>query len=270
VLPGDCREVLKRLPSESIHCCITSPPYWRLRDYGFPNQIGREPTPDAYVKALRAVFAEVWRVLSKDGTLWLNLGDTYASAWPYDWRNIVGTGSMPDGSRKFRPPRLVPGIKEKDFVGIPWTVAFALRADGWYLRSDIIWRKPNPMPESVRDRPTKAPEYLFLLSKSPHYFCDATAIREIGACRAGTKAAKGSAHRAGIKGVNAWPPEYKFTMDSEANEPFGRFRRSPYPGAHFATFRPNLVRPCILAGTSTAGCCERGTLHVNSAIQRAF
>lgn len=257
VLTGDCHAVLKALPAESVHCCITSPPYWRLRDYGYACQIGREPTPEAYVDALRGVFAEVWRVLRKDGTLWLNLGDTYASAWPCDRRNVLGTGSMPDGSRKFRPPRLGPGIKEKDLVGIPWMVAFALRADGWYLRSDIVWAKPNPMPESVSDRPTKAHEYLFLFSKSPRYFYDANAIRETGVCPAGTKAAKGSVQRAAITGVNARPPEYKIYDGFRNKRTVWTVPTASCPGTHFATFPPNLVRPCILAGTSARGCCPQ-------------
>jgi DNA modification methylase len=257
VLAGDCREMLKTLPAESVHCCVTSPPYWRLRDYGCPNQIGREPTPGEYVAALRAVFAEVWRVLRKDGTLWLNLGDTYASAWPCERRNVLGNGSMPDGTRKSRLPRLGGGIKEKDLIGIPWMVALALRADGWYLRSDIIWHKPNPMPESMRDRPTKAHEYLFLFSKSPKYFYDAEAIREIGKYPAGTKAAKGSAERAKMKGVNARPPEYKIYDGFRNKRTVWNVPTVPYPGAHFATFPPNLIRPCVLAATSEAGCCPQ-------------
>jgi len=178
ILTGDSRALLRSVPAESVHCCITSPPYWRLRDYGHPGQIGWEATPEDYVETLRSVFAEVRRVLRSDGTLWLNLGDSYASAWPCSRRNQIDNGSLQNGTREARPPRLGPGLKEKDLVGIPWLVAFALRADGWYLRSDIIWHKPNAMPESVTDRPSKAHEYLFLFSKSKRYYYDAAAIRE--------------------------------------------------------------------------------------------
>lgn len=191
LLLGDCRDVLKTLQSESVHCCICSPPYFGLRDYGVDGQIGLEPTPAEYVEQMVAVFREVRRVLRDDGTLWLNLGDSYAGSWGAQSREHAGkhapnvsalsanqvvaaqrrashTGSIPPGS----------GLKPKDLIGIPWRVAFALQADGWYLRQDIIWAKPNPMPESVRDRCTKAHEYVFLLSKSERYFYDAAAIAE--------------------------------------------------------------------------------------------
>lgn len=157
ILQGDALSVLKTLESGSVHVCITSPPYWGLRDYGAPGQLGLEETPEEYVAKMVDVFREVRRVLRDDGTLWLNVGDSY----------IGGRGG-----------RRIEGYKPKDLCGIPWMVAFALRADGWYLRSDIIWNKPNPMPESVTDRPTKAHEYIFLLSKSERYFYDAEAIKE--------------------------------------------------------------------------------------------
>lgn len=185
IINSDVRDGLASLPSGSARCCVTSPPYWGLRDYGVAGQLGLESTPDAYVAAMVDVFREVRRVLADDGTLWLNLGDSYARAGGWsDNHGLDGvargesgravTGKSADGSSQ----KLAKGCKEKDLVGIPWMVAFALRADGWYLRSDIIWSKPNPMPESVTDRPTKAHEYIFLLTKSAKYFYDATAIME--------------------------------------------------------------------------------------------
>jgi site-specific DNA-methyltransferase (adenine-specific) len=275
---GDCREVLRELPAESVHCVVTSPPYWGLRDYGTATweggdadcdhvmsralkrdnnggmppagegtrgtqsstassvllfrdacgkcgarrvdaQLGLETTPEAYVAAMVDVFREVRRVLRDDGTLWLNLGDSYAAARSYQVRDNKHTdvgntmaSSVPEG------------LKPKDLVGIPWRVAFALQADGWYLRSDIVWAKPNPMPESVTDRPTKSHEYVFLLAKSARYFFDADAVRET------------------------------------SSDDFGRNIRSvwtiataPYPGAHFATFPPKLVEPCVKAGCPVGG-----------------
>jgi DNA modification methylase len=177
---GDALTVLRTLPDESVQCCVTSPPYWGLRDYGSNGQLGLEKTPEEYVSKMVEVFREVRRVLRKDGTLWLNLGDSYASAWPAPntRRNIIDN-PMTDGKRgPQRPERMGPNLKEKDLIGIPWRVAFALQADGWWLRSDIIWAKPNPMPESVTDRPTKAHEYLFLLTKSDRYYYDQDAIKE--------------------------------------------------------------------------------------------
>lgn len=179
ILQGDNREVLKTLPDASIHCCVTSPPYWGLRDYGCSGQIGLESTPEAYVAELVAVFREVKRVLREDGTLWLNLGDSYNGYMA----NQRGTGLETErqSARKYIEPGAglrFGGLKNKDLIGIPWRVAFALQADGWYLRQDIIWHKPNPMPESVTDRPTKSHEYIFLLTKSDRYYYDAEAIKE--------------------------------------------------------------------------------------------
>jgi DNA modification methylase len=176
LLVGDVRETLAGLPDQAVQCCVTSPPYWGLRDYGHAGQIGLEATPDAYVAELVAVFREVRRVLKDDGTLWLNLGDSY--------QNAKGQAGGVDPKQPARRHGLRPqdtgiaGLKPKDLVGVPWMVAFALRADGWYLRSDIIWSKPNTMPESVTDRPTKAHEYVFLLAKSARYYYDADAIAE--------------------------------------------------------------------------------------------
>ena len=172
----DCLTFLKQMPDQYVECCITSPPYFRLRDYGMAGQIGLEETPEAYVEKMVAVFREVRRVLKDDGTLWLNLGDSYAS----NTQGSGGPSSKQDsnaGSR-YNPRKFNHGVKEKDLMGIPWMVAFALRADGWYLRQDIIWHKPNPMPESVTDRCTKAHEYIFLMSKSARYYYDADAIKQ--------------------------------------------------------------------------------------------
>ena len=174
---GDALEVLETLEDGSVQCCVTSPPYWGLRDYGVPGQLGLEPTPEAYIARMVEVFREVRRVLRDDGTLWLNLGDSYASSGgerSYG-SSDNGTGRGP-GTKRHDVPNS--GLKPKDLIGIPWRVAFALQADGWYLRSDCIWHKPNPMPESVRDRPTKAHEYLFLLSKRERYYWDAEAVKE--------------------------------------------------------------------------------------------
>jgi hypothetical protein len=181
VLVGDCREVLKTLPAESVHCVVTSPPYFGLRDYGTEGQLGLEPTPEAYVANMVEVFREVRRVLRVDGTCWLNLGDSYAGSWGARGRGEHTNAARPDLEAKYgtdAPGRNVPGLKPKNLIGIPWRVAFALQADGWYLRQDIIWAKPNPMPESVRDRCTKSHEYIFLLAKSKRYFYDAEAIAE--------------------------------------------------------------------------------------------
>ncbi|MEY4095700.1 MAG: Bordetella phage vB BbrM, partial [Acidobacteriota bacterium] len=175
---GDCLEVLRTMPDESVQCCVTSPPYWGLRDYGHDGQIGLESTPEAYVGRMVEVFREVRRVLREDGTLWLNLGDSYANKGAKDSSAVGGfTGERiragAKGIMDSRPREIPDGLKPKDLVGIPWRVAFALQADGWYLRQDIIWHKPNPMPESVTDRCTKAHEYVFLMAKSQRYYYDA-------------------------------------------------------------------------------------------------
>ena len=181
LLTGDCREMLRTLEAGSVRTCITSPPYFGLRDYGHDGQIGLEQTPDDYVNELVEVFREVRRVLSDDGTLWLNLGDSYAGGGGgnYNKTGVSQAGGQHITNVRNRPEWLEnAGVKPKDLMGIPWRVAFALQADGWYLRSDIIWHKPNPMPESVTDRPTKSHEYLFLLTKSPRYYYDHVAVRE--------------------------------------------------------------------------------------------
>jgi DNA modification methylase len=263
ILVGDCLDSLKTLPAGSVQCCVTSPPYWGLRDYGQDRQHGLEETPGAYVANLVQVFAEVRRVLRDDGTVWLNLGDSYTAtsrggdSSTYKTRDEHRKGKAADlfggDSRRVAMPA---GLKTKDLVGIPWRVAFALQADGWYLRSDIIWHKPNPMPESVRDRPTKGHEYVFLLSKRPRYFYDIEAVREdpkpsnagrMSAPKCGPERVLGTANQtrkiyAEIKGAN------RRTVWSIPSK--------PYTGAHFATMPPELARLCILAGTSQGGACS--------------
>lgn len=253
----------------SVYCCVTSPPYWGLRDYGVDGQLGLEKTPEEYVGRLVGVFEEVRRVLRDDGTLWLNLGDSYARAGGWSNNNGLDGLSRDDGKR---PKSNIPGIgeksqrlaqclKPKDLVGIPWRVAFALQAAGWYLRQDIIWHKPNPMPESVTDRCTKAHEYVFLLSKSQKYYYDADAIREFTGNEASVEEYEhldGRRHfheHDAERGMQQYNPNHK-----AATHPLGRNRRSvwtiptqPYPEAHFATFPEALVEPCILAGCPEDG-----------------
>jgi DNA modification methylase len=308
IVHGDCLEELRKLPAASVHCCVTSPPYWGLRDYGVAGQIGLESTPLDYVEKMVAVFREARRVLRDDGTLWLNLGDSYAGSGRGGYAgNKSGLDGSVDGQDKSRiargsqlaaglhesaceagaigrawipPPN---GLKQKNLVGIPWRVAFALQADGWYLRQDIIWHKPNPMPESVRDRCTKAHEYIFLLAKSERYYYDADAIAEavVGDPEASrnrwdtkdydvpgqkpqkrltrgkhsTQAPQSSGHRIVENVARAR------AAGADHDSPFGdtRNKRSvwtvttkAYADAHFATFPPDLIEPCILAG------CPRG------------
>lgn len=253
VVEGDCRDTLRTLDAGSVQTCVTSPPYFGLRDYGHDGQIGLEPTPDEFVAALVEVFRDVRRVLRDDGTVWLNLGDSYASAPkgnPGDKGNL--NQSAPRGFEQggaYGKANL-PGIKQKDLIGIPWMVAFALRADGWYLRSEVIWAKTSCMPEAVKDRPTKAHETIFLLSKRSRYFYDADAIREA------------------LAPATIADNRIPFSRPSNGNEgsveighpiptpEAGRNKRSvwtvatqPFPGAHFATFPPKLIEPCILAGS---------------------
>ena len=249
ILVGDNRELLRTLPEKSIQTCVTSPPYFGLRDYGVEGQLGLEATPDEFCAALVAVFREVRRVLKDDGTVWLNLGDSYSteSKWGGSTGGKAAAGLHGKGGGGREKARH--GVPDKNLLGIPWRVAFALQADGWYLRQDIIWHKPNPMPESVRDRCTKAHEYIFLLSKSPKYFFDSEAMKEDAVTPAGTKGAKGSASRKAEKGVNARPPEYALYDGTRNRRSVWTVQTRPYKGAHFATFPPDLIRPCILAGS---------------------
>lgn len=251
---GDALEILQGISSGTVNTCVTSPPYYGLRDYGVAGQIGLEPTPDEYISRMVEVFREVWRVLRDDGTLWLNLGDSYASDPGKGYSGADPLYSDKGTSRartSFLPP--------KNLMGMPWRVAFALQADGWYLRSDIIWHKPNPMPESVTDRPTKAHEYIFLLSKSDRYFYDNEAIKE-PASNEGKLVSLGdkSFSRGQAKGKGIKP-----SGNGNADEylvPAGRNKRTvwtvatrPYAAAHFATFPPDLIKPCILAGCPEGG-----------------
>ena len=259
IICGDCLDVLKTLPAESVNCCVTSPPYWGLRNYNCDGQIGLEATPEAYVSRLVEVFREARRVLKDDGTLWLNLGDSYNAAGRAGHGTRIGykqgtNRASANGSDWNRPT--APELKEKDLVGIPWMVAFALRADGWYLRQDIIWHKPNPMPESVRDRCTKAHEYLFLLSKSPRYYYDHDEMTEEPVYPPGTRkdVPKG--------GFNS---KYAGDVARKGDESFRAIRErrnrrdvwtvatKPYKEAHFATFPPDLIRPCVRAGCPAGG-----------------
>ena len=231
----------------SVNCCVTSPPYFGLRDYGNDEQIGLEETPEAFVESLVNVFREVKRVLADDGTLWLNLGDSYAGSG----RGPAGNLGSKNNERHMEDKHscLTPkGLKPKDLIGIPWRVALALQADGWYLRQDIIWSKPNPMPESVTDRCTKAHEYIFLLSKSPKYFYDADAISE-PAIYAGDDRGSRTDSRRGTE-CNSMSGK---TGETRNKRSVWEVTTKPYSGAHFATFPPDLIKPCILAGCPAGG-----------------
>lgn len=279
ILAGDCLETLKTLPAESVQCCVTSPPYWGLRDYGHAGQIGQEATPEEFTAKLAEVFREVWRVLRKDGTLWVNMGDSYASKYACDRRSQIGNGSPNDACA--RPNRLSGVLKEKDLVGIPWRVAFALQADGWYLRRDIIWGKPNGMPESVTDRPVSAHEYVFLLSKSERYFYDYEAVRlpalpssisrleqhveaQLGSTRANgqgktngaMKAVKRQDKQRGHSRKHAGFNDRWDAMEREEQQENGAALRSVWwispaqtKDSHFAVMPANLAATCILAGS---------------------
>jgi len=275
VLEGDCRTVLATLPDASVQCCVTSPPYFGLRDYGHDGQIGLEQTPDAYVAEMVAVFREVRRVLKDDGTLWLNLGDSYAAqrggtempaetlaggvggkAVDHEAYRGRGFSAKMLTGQESAPSRNAPvahrnakafGLKHKDLIGIPWRVAFALQADGWYLRQDIIWHKPNPMPESVTDRCTKAHEYVFLLSKSARYFYDAKAISEQSSGLTGGRFGAGGAEVGRLRQDASRPrPEDDGTRNARS---VWTITTKPFKGSHFATMPPELAERCINAGT---------------------
>ena len=254
----DCLDTLKRMDNESINCVITSPPYYGLRDYGIDGQIGLEPTPEEYVSKLVTIFREIRRVLTKDGTVWLNLGDTYAN------NGTGGNGATGGRDKSTLQSRMPPinttpvnrsisdGLKPKDLTGIPWRVAFALRNDGWWLRQDIIWHKPNPMPESVTDRCTKAHEYIFLLTKSAQYYYDAEAIME--------KAMPDNIIRnRDITKLNNTPGRTRMGGLTTNGYKYANKRSvwtvttKPFKEAHFATFPEDLIKPCILAGCPECG-----------------
>jgi DNA modification methylase len=287
VYQGDCLDVMEWMPNKSVQCCVTSPPYFGLRDYGHEGQIGLEQTPEQYVAKMVAVFREVRRLLRDDGTLWLNLGDSYARKGG-DGAHGGNTALGVKQSLAQRRVSVSEGLKHKDLIGIPWRVAFALQADGWYLRQDIIWRKPNPMPESVTDRCTKSHEYIFLMSKGPRYFFDHGAIKE-PSVYSGLKGqdSSGFKNAADFNGKHRAHPEIRNEKARKTRDTFKRSgskrarpipghsvgthrenraesewdtsmrnKRSvwdvatrPYKGAHFATFPPALIEPCILAGS---------------------
>ncbi len=299
ILKGHCLDVLRTLPDESVNCVVTSPPYFGLRDYGVEGQIGLEASPDAFVEVLVDVFREARRVLRADGTLWLNLGDSYAQQGGPGWQGKNGqradrrftlvrdTVPMREASR-----RVCDGLKPKDLMGIPWRVAFALQADGWWLRSDIIWHKPNPMPESITDRPTSSYEHVFLLAKSERYFYDAEAVKEPvavadwdngtrvygGVNKAGanishghrtTGRVAGKGNAKSFRGGGAYVGGRSFDNDggiereTHGNVPNVTGLRNqrnvwtiatrPFPEAHFATFPPDLAERCIKAGCPAGG-----------------
>ena len=249
---GDCRESMRRMIAEGVRVqmCVTSPPYWGLRDYGHPGQLGLEPTPAEYVANMVEVFRLVRELLADDGVLWLNLGDSYAGSGKggnpegSQWSGFVGNKDREQSAKASKP--IVPdGLKPKDLCGIPWRVAFALQADGWYLRQDIIWAKPNPMPESVTDRCTKSHEYIFLLSKRERYYYDAAAIAEPAALGArrfnGGHSGNGDRQDNGRQDTSELVERNKRSVWTVATQ--------PYAEAHFATFPPALIEPCILAGS---------------------
>ncbi|MFH0800666.1 MAG: site-specific DNA-methyltransferase [Pseudomonadota bacterium] len=221
IVQGDSRRVLSKIPDNYFQCCITSPPYWGLRDYGIGGQIGAEDDPEEYIRDLVSIFREVRRTLREDGTLWLNLGDSYTSG-NRRWRDA--DKKNPARAMSYRPPT-PSGLKPKDLIGIPWRLALALQADGWFLRSDIIWNKPNCQPESVKDRPTRSHEYVFLMSKAESYYYDYKAIQELSTNGQDQK------NRRTVWNVNT----------------------NGFHGAHFAVFPPDLVKTCLLAGS------ERGS-----------
>ena len=251
ILFGDCRETLKEFDGKA-RMCVTSPPYYGLRDYGGEdNQIGQEQSPEEYVQEMVKVFSLVRDCLTDDGTLWVNIGDSYYNYRPgkgqaLNKQSVSNTKQdLPDDCP--RRGNKLEGLKEKDLIGIPWMLAFALRADGWYLRQDIIWHKPNPMPESVRDRCTKSHEYIFLLSKSKKYFYNNEAIKEPAKDWGTRDRSKGKYHNEGTglqphSGLEkSYPTKNKRSVWSVTNK--------PYKGSHFAVFPPDLIEPCIKAGS---------------------
>ena len=229
ILHGDCLDQLKTLDDQSIHTCITSPPYWGLRDYGNDDQLGLESSPDEYINNMVAVFREVKRVLRDDGTLWLNLGDTY------------GRGVKTN-------------LPKKNLLGMPWRVALALQADGWILRQDIIWHKPNPMPESVRDRCTKAHEYIFLMAKQQKYYFDNNAIKEDAKYPNGPVAPEKIKKGVGMHGMHTREGLSKLgARDKRNKRSVWKVTTKPFKEAHFATFPMDLIEPCVLAGSPVDG-----------------
>lgn len=262
IIQGDCLSVLKTMESSTVNCCVTSPPYYGLRDYGMADQIGLETSPIEYVEKLVQVFREVWRVLRDDGVVWLNLGDSYNGSGGAG--GDYNAGGLREGQPRY-PGHRVDGLKPKDMIGIPWRVAFALQSDGWYLRQDIIWAKPNPMPESVSDRCTKSHEYIFLLSKSQQYYFDSESIKEI-ADYDGRKDTLSKGSKKYNNHVVPGQPTQTFAM--QKHERWNKNEEGEYirnkrdvwkvpteccKEAHFATFPKDLIRPCIKAGCPVDG-----------------
>ena len=255
---GDCRETMRRWASDGIKAqtCVTSPPYYGLRDYGNDGQIGLEETPEEYIAAMVEVFGCVRDVLADDGTVWLNIGDSYYNYRPGKGQALVkqtvanSDQDLPQTCA--RRGNKLDGLKEKDLIGIPWMLAFALRADGWYLRQDIIWHKPNPMPESVQDRCTKAHEYIFLLSKSQKYYYDHEAIKDPVKQDWGTRdRTDGKYHNEGSGLQPHSGLEKSYEMANKRS--VWTINTKPYAGAHFAVFPTELIEPCILAGAPVGG-----------------
>lgn len=264
IIIGDSLQELKKMPGNFIDCCITSPPYYGLRDYGVRGQIGNEETPYEYITNLVKIFAEVKRCMKEDGTLWINIGDSYAGSnkgaafYPEtirDAKQKTNVGSY--RQKELRRGYCDQEIKKKDLIGIPWMLAFALRADGWYLRQDIIWEKPNPMPESVKDRCTKSHEYIFLLSKSPKYYFDNEAIKEPAIYKTGSrkdqKQGEFSGKRHAHEGFKHISDSFRAIRDTRNKRDVWKVPVSTYRGAHFATFPIDLIKPMILAGTRPGG-----------------
>jgi len=257
---GDCRETMRRWKEQGIKAqtCVTSPPYFGLRDYGHEGQIGLEETPEEYIKAMVEVFRCVWDVLEDDWTLWLNIGDSYMTspAGNKTWSDGVGSNKNYENNKIHSVvKKKIDGVKQKDLIGIPWMLAFALRADGWYLRQDIIWHKPNPMPESVTDRCTKAHEYIFLMSKSQKYYYDHEAIKEPLKGEPETRDKNAEGYQADYsKGDSFSKGKRVFGADGMANKrSVWSVPVKPYTGAHFAVFPSELIEPCILAGAPVGG-----------------
>ena len=254
ILFGDCRETLCGFLPKSARCCVTSPPYYGLRDYGGEGkQIGQESTPEEYVQQMVEVFREVRKILTDDGTLWLNIGDSYYNYRPgksYVKQTVSKTNQdLPEYSQK-RATKLE-GYKEKDLIGIPWMLAFALRADGWYLRQDIIWNKPNPMPESVKDRCTKSHEYIFLLSKNKKYYYDHESIKEkaVGERWGGNTPINLDKSKDKDNTFSGLTRPRKMIYDKRNKRSVWNVTSKSYKGAHFATYPPELIEPCIKAGS---------------------
>lgn len=284
IIFADAMKGLKSLKECSVDCCVTSPPYYGLRDYGVNGQIGMESSPYEYIRRLTEIFREVRRVLKDDGTLWVVISDSYAGSGKGAWSNKNGQKEsyVPEpGSAITKMPKTFEGIKAKDLIGIPWMLAFALREDGWYLRQDIIWHKPNAMPESVKDRCTKSHEYIFLLSKSKRYYFDAPSIAEEAKSSGRSASALGSIRYGGNKYTSTPDAFYRTKSGTLYSARKKRNKRDvwtistrPFKGAHFATFPEELISPCILSGCREGGvvldpfCGTGTTLQVASSLGR--